>query len=281
MGRWTADEIRMLRDAYSSEIAEDIDLPGLAARLGRNKANVCRKAREHGLTNQRRRMIANPKGPPKRKYETLPELRAAQSASRKEWIAKNGHPRGMLGKKQTPETIAITTAASRRGWAAMTPAKLAVRTMRQAKTRAINMAEGKYVNDRKGCTWKAGWREIGRHRKYFRSRWEANYAHYLQFLLERGEILDWEHEPETFWFVGIKRGACSYLPDFRVTDGGGVAYHEVKGWMDARSKTKIRRMKKYHPKVKLVLVQEKQYMEINRKLAALIPGWEADPRRGR
>ena len=64
--------------------------------------------------------------------------------------------------------------------------------------------------------WQPGWREIGGKRKYFRSKWESNYARYLQFLKEHKQIEDWHHECETFWFEGIKRGVCSYLPDFKV-----------------------------------------------------------------
>ena len=127
--------------------------------------------------------------------------------------------------------------------------------------------------------FRSGWREIGGKRNYYRSQWEANYARYLEWLKQRGEILDWEHEPETFWFEGIKRGVCSYLPDFRVTekkrDGSiSIEYHEVKGWMDGRSATKIRRMAKYHPDVKLIVIDAGQYRALCRDAAALVEGWE-------
>ena len=42
-------------------------------------------------------------------------------------------------------------------------------------------------------TNKAGWREIGDKRCYFKSAWEANYARYLQWLKENGRIIDWEY----------------------------------------------------------------------------------------
>lgn len=129
--------------------------------------------------------------------------------------------------------------------------------------------------NRANASWKAGWREVGCHRCYFRSRWEANYGRYLQFLLERNEIASWEHEAETFWFEGIKRGSVSYLPDFRVTlPCGKVEYHEVKGWMDARSKTKIRRMSKYHPNVKLIVIDSICYKQLQTQLNKIVPGWE-------
>lgn len=128
---------------------------------------------------------------------------------------------------------------------------------------------------RTGTTWKAGWREIGGVSKYYRSRWEANYAHYLEWLKQNGEIVEWQHEPKTFWFDGVKRGCVSYLPDFRVVENGGKeAFHEVKGWMDDRSKTKIRRMAKYHPEVTLVVIDGKAYEQIRRAVGKIVAGWE-------
>ena len=124
-------------------------------------------------------------------------------------------------------------------------------------------------------TWKAGWREIGEVPKYYRSRWEANYARYLQWLKENGQIKDWKHESETFWFEEIRRGVRSYLPDFRVWENDGTSkLHEVKGWMDDRSKTALARMAKYHPSETIILIQQKNYNEISRKVGGIINGWE-------
>ena len=124
-------------------------------------------------------------------------------------------------------------------------------------------------------SWKSAWREIGDRKIYARSRWEANYARYLEWLKVNGQIKEWEHEPETFWFEGIRRGCVSYLPDFRVTENNGaVAFHEVKGWFDARSKTKIKRMAKYHPTVSLRIIAAPWFKENGRKLSGIIPNWE-------
>lgn len=134
---------------------------------------------------------------------------------------------------------------------------------------------GKLVNNRAGCSWKQGWRDIGGHHKYFRSKWEANYARYLEFLKQNGKIKDWQHEVKTFWFDKIKRGCCSYLPDFEVTNNdGSIEYHEVKGWYDDRSKTKIKRMAKYYPNIKLVVIFGKDYRIIANQVKNLIEDWE-------
>jgi hypothetical protein len=123
--------------------------------------------------------------------------------------------------------------------------------------------------------WKAGWREIGGYKKYYRSKWEANYARYLEWLKTNGEIREWIHEPDTFWFESIRRGVRSYLPDFKVTEiGGKIKYHEVKGWMDKKSRIKLKRMKKYYPEIIMVLIQKKEYEEIKRKLSRIIIDWE-------
>lgn len=110
---------------------------------------------------------------------------------------------------------------------------------------------------------------------FFRSRWEANYARYLNFLIEQGKIAKWEFEPETFWFEAIRRGVRSYTPDFRITgNDGAVWFEEVKGWMDKKSATKLKRMKKYHPSVVILVIDEKAYKEIERKIGAAIKNWE-------
>ena len=122
---------------------------------------------------------------------------------------------------------------------------------------------------------KAGWREIGGRRIYFRSMWEANYARLLELDKQQGRIAEWEHEPETFWFEGIRRGCVSYLPDFRVTKrDGSFEYHEVKGWMDNKSKTKLKRMAKYHPRVVIKLIDAAAYRSLAKLGKAVVPGWE-------
>lgn len=188
----------------------------------------------------------------------------------KEWIAKNGHPRGALGMKHSAKTRQIVSESTRERMKNLTDDERAM----YAK-RASILGRKTSSNNRAKTSWKAGWREFGGVRKYYRSRWEANYARYLEWLKSKGEIIGWEHEPETFWFDGIKRGCMSYLPDFRVTEkSGAIVYHEVKGWMDARSKTTIRRMAKYHPEIRLIVIEAKAYKSITKTMQHIIAGWE-------
>ncbi len=105
---------------------------------------------------------------------------------------------------------------------------------------------------------------------YFRSKWEANYALYLDFLVDHKEILKWEYEPDTFMFDAIKLGTRSYTPDFKVfAFDGTFVYHEVKGYMDSKSKTKLKRMKKYHPKATVILVDKDEYALLKKQVGRL------------
>lgn len=182
------------------------------------------------------------------------------------------HPRGMMGKKHTDECKKIIGKKSKNAWQKMTQKRKQERSVKIAQTRDKN---GTFATPRPHTTWKGGWREIGGIKKYYRSRWEANYARYLHWLKERGEIVSWAHEPKVFWFDGVKRGTVSYLPDFCVVEKSGEeVYHEVKGWMDKRSITKLKRMKKYHPKVKMVVVAAKEYKAISTVVSRIIKDWE-------
>ena len=105
-------------------------------------------------------------------------------------------------------------------------------------------------------SWSA-WRTVGEKRIYFRSRWEYLYALYLQWQKEQKIILEWDYESKCFWFENIKRGVRSYKPDFWVKKADGEHFYvEVKGFMDAKSKTKIRRFKLYFPEEKLKVVDK-------------------------
>ena len=106
---------------------------------------------------------------------------------------------------------------------------------------------------------------------YFRSKWEANYALVLDFMVKNGEIKSWEYEATTFVFDKVEFGTRRYLPDFKIFNNDGtVEYHEIKGFMDGRSKTKLRRMAKYFPDVKLILIQKDEYNAYKKQLGKIL-----------
>lgn len=106
---------------------------------------------------------------------------------------------------------------------------------------------------------------------YFRSKWEANYALFLDWLVKKGEIKEWEFEPDKFIFEAINFGTRSYTPDFKViNNNGSIEYHEVKGYMDGKSKTKLKRMAKYYPDVKLILIDSAYYRDLAKKVGKML-----------
>lgn len=126
-------------------------------------------------------------------------------------------------------------------------------------------ASGKFSNVKRGHY------DINGTTIYFRSGWEANYALVLDMLIDHEEIIKWEFEPDTFMFEQIKLGTRSYTPDFKVfNNNGSHEYHEVKGYMDSRSKTKIKRFAKYYPNEKLVLIDKDQYLTMKKQVGKLL-----------
>lgn len=254
--KWTDDEKFFLIEHYKNYLL-DGKLQELADKMNRTKQFICRKAKALGLTDISRQK----------------SLVAGFKPNRPDY-SKKPHPKGMKGKKHSQETLDILSQKSKE-----LQEKINLEDGRREsiskKMVMTKHGKGNLINPRQKQTWKADWREIGGKRKYFRSRWEANYARYLEFLKVQKQILDWDHEVEVFWFEGIKRGCVSYLPDFKVTElDGSFTYHEVKGWMDDRSKTKINRMKIYHPSVILKIIDANWFRQNNRTLTSIIYGWE-------
>ena len=251
MGNWFTDSDReKISAAYSVGFKRgDGVLESLSSQLNRSVTTICREARKMGLTSQNR---------------TNNDARMLAMKGKRNWKV---HPRGMLGKKHTQET---KDTISKMGIGRV---KSPESVDKMLKTRLAK--HGHLCTNLKRGSWRAAWREIGGFRIFARSRWEANFARYLDFLKASGEILAWEHEPETFWFEKIKRGCRSYLPGFRVTKKDGtIMFYEVKGWMDARSKTKLKRMKKYHPTVVLEVVGADWFKRNSRNLSMIIKEWE-------
>ena len=108
---------------------------------------------------------------------------------------------------------------------------------------------------------------------YVRSRWEANFARYLKWMKERGEIKSWRYEPITFEFP-IKKGTRFYTPDFGVFNNDGtITYYEVKGHMTQKARTALKRMAKYHPEIEIKIVDQ-DFMRSLAKIRAMLPHWE-------
>jgi len=109
---------------------------------------------------------------------------------------------------------------------------------------------------------------------YYRSAWEANYARYLNWLKAQGIVKLWGYELLRFTFDKETRGCRDYTPDFRVIWADGRdEWHEVKGWMDAVSKSKLKKMGTYYPAETVVIIGPAEYRDIAKQFSGL-PGWE-------
>ena len=136
--------------------------------------------------------------------------------------------------------------------------------LKTSQTRRINgsySASNQYSNCKRGRR-----KDLGN--QFFRSGWEANTARLLNF-----EKRKWKYEIKTFWFLKIKRGVRSYTPDFYLPEED--IYIEVKGWWDKKSLTKMKRMKKYYPNVKIEIWDNDFFKSLKQKgIDKLINNWE-------
>jgi len=239
------DEIVLIKEAYYRSGLFQVDLSVLSATLGRGRTTVCYMAGKLGLTNIGKRKLPSNK---------------RDIAQRNKWIT-NAHPRGMLGKKHSDENkalfaknaVIIHTGLKR-------SRETCMKISNHMTKRIIENPSSVYCSSTKG-------KRSDLKETFFRSCWEANVARILDF-----NNIRWEYEVKTFIFEAVKRGTRSYTPDFYLPDDD--RYIEVKGWWDAKSKTKHARMQKYFPEVQIEIIDAERYKGMAATYAALIPNWE-------
>jgi hypothetical protein len=129
----------------------------------------------------------------------------------------------------------------------------------------------------------------------FKSATEANFARILKHL-----GVPWAYEERAFTFDGYKTKPHVYIMDFEIRgrkelpDGLEQGWVEIKGWMNPRSRNKLRRYKKCWPedaaKTTIVIYNKYRkddikfceklgykylfYDELTKKYQPLIKGWE-------
>lgn len=85
----------------------------------------------------------------------------------------------------------------------------------------------------------------------YRSKWEADYARYLESLQHAKLIADFEYEPEKLE-IGV---GAKYTPDFRVTRlDGSREWREVKGYRREAAMVRIKAAALRFPGDRFVLV---------------------------
>ncbi len=270
---FTEKEKEILKEWYENH-PDELNLKELAIQLNRTEAYLCKQAKLLNLTQFGRK----PKKTLKQSTERLrkyssehPEqikkaLKLAQERNRTNPPYRN--PRKFTNEdrqKLSERTMAM--------WADPNSVFNSVEFKeKQSQRQHERMIERLRQNPTTNYSRGKGGKRADLNNMYFRSAWEANYARYLNLLLKQKLIYKWEYEPDTFYFEKIKRGTRSYTPDFKIweTEQSTPYYVEVKGWMDDKSKTKLKRMAKYYPKIKIELVCEQEYKEIKNKVGKLL-----------
>ncbi len=249
-GKWTNAQLKYLIQSYSVDSKTLVNIDKLSLELGRLKSNVSRKARELGLTSRFRKKT--------------PEVCETIGKRAKKWIQENGYPRGAykVGKE-----VRVCPRCNR-FFDVFPSSKQKYCGFKCGRTHPQSEGNQGYSKSGKRA-------DLGD--QYFRSRWEANYARYLNFLIEEGtDIVRWEFEKESFEFAKIKKGTRFYTPDFKIYfKDGHIEYHEVKGWDYPKGKTARKRFAKYYPKLKLVLLDKTFFQAFKQQgIDKLIEGWE-------
>lgn len=239
----------------------DFDLPSLAKSLNMLESNVAREARRMGLTRCRRTHSLS--------------MRQDQSTRSKSWFEHNEHPKGFLGHTHGSQARSKISKSSNHYWKSITPIEREMRKSKRNSTMLIRYGTGNpSMKGQNAYSRTKSGKRADLNGLYVRSGWEANYARYLNLMVSQGIIVSWAYEPKTFVFTGITRGVLTYTPDFRVTlPDQSIEWHEVKGWMDAKSKAKLKRFAKFYPDEKLILIDQKAYAQLA-KFRPLIEGWE-------
>ena len=73
----------------------------------------------------------------------------------------------------------------------------------------------------------------------------------------------------------MKKGSKYYTPDFYIIGSRGNKYYvEVKGYMDQKSATKLKRMQKYFPNVVIKIIGKEWFRENGTILRNVVNNWE-------
>jgi len=250
MNYWTDKDSEFLKIHYLN-YRNNLDLSTLAEIMNRTKPFISRKAKLLGLTDNKNAVSM-------KKF-------AKQTGERiSKYIKENGHPKGMKDKFHTEKTKQSISESSKKTWSNKDH-YLNSDEYKQIQSDRMMIDQSKGILGNGYSRTKSGTVIIGGKKYFYRSEWEVNIAAYFEFLKTNKKIKEWEYEVDTFWFEKIKRGVRSYKPDFKITNNDDSQYYvEVKGWMDDKSKTKLKRMKIYHPEIKLELLEKDRYKDISR-----------------
>jgi hypothetical protein len=253
--KWTDNDEQILKKEYK----KGTDVAEISKKLNKSSGSIKAKAHdlkithiENRFTKEQIKYIIENKN--KLTYKEIGEKLNKTEANLCRKFKELGIKKGKITKKW---------------WSNATPAQLQQWKIKQRNTKIKNGTLNPMLKQEIPYSRTKGGKRKDLNNIYFRSSWEANIARYYNFL-----GIEWQFEPKTFVFANITRGSVSYTPDFYLPKED--KWVEVKGWMDGKSKTKLKRFKKQYPEeyAKLQLITEKEYKEIKRKIAPFIKEWE-------
>lgn len=113
------------------------------------------------------------------------------------------------------------------------------------------------------------------------SNYEYNYALYLDYLYSTHQITGWIRNTTAFGLseaVEVPGKASktqnSYVPDFIVFNlDGTYEIHEVKGWMNERSKAVITQFRKDYPNLAYKIIGKTEIIVLQREFQDKLWGW--------
>ena len=270
----TEKEIQYIIDNY-----KNYNLKEIAKELNRTKSFVCRKAKKLGLDmNCKKKEITkgyidneghyHKKGWKRKTEEEIKKNHKQSSLRMKEWHNTHEHPKGMLNKTHSKEYKQEISKRVIKYWENITEEEKEERRVKHVMTRIKNGTLSPQKFHKSPYSRTRGGKRADLDNTYFRSSWEANVARYYTY-----KNIKWEYEPKRFIFKDIKKGNISYMPDFYLPETD--EWIEVKGWMDAQSKTKLKRFAKFFPdeNSRLKLIMQKEY-DVIKKEKAFIDNWE-------
>lgn len=267
---FTDEEKEKIIEFYKNN-PNEMDLESFSKELNRQKTSISRYAKKEGLTNYYR---PNTKEHTKNSNDSLAKFRetdyyreiiAPKNEELLRYYAQNKHPRGMLGKHHSEETKKQMSIKHIELCANMTYEEKHEIAMKAIETKKKNGTMPKTTSNAYSRT-KSGIRpDLG---QYFRSAWEANVARILDY-----ENIEWEYEPKRFFFEEEVDGVASYQPDFYLPQFN--KWIEVKGWMDEKSKTRLRLFAEQYPEENknLILIDQDFYNALRIEFFYL-PHWE-------
>ena len=244
---FTDKEKEIIKEWYTKE--DGVNLEELSKFLGRPKTSVSKVAKDLGLTCYGNFTIKEK------------EIRASKMVNK----VKGSNPSRFSGHKHSDISREKVSKGLILAFSKIPNDIKKERAMKAVETKRKNGGFNTTSNAYSRC--KGGYRTDLKH--YFRSSWEANIARILNYY-----NIKWEYEIKRFDFSNEYEGVLSYQPDFYLPEYN--IWIEVKGWMDEKSKERLKLFSQYYPKENknLFLIDSNTYSYLSKNYLNIIKYWE-------